>query len=123
MKTFAEFVRDARLNAGYTLRSFCKEIGEDPSNWSKVERELLKPPRDQDKLASIAIVLGFNYEDAEFQLLFDLAAAAFIPKGLVEEKILDQLPLLFRTVRGEEPTNEELEKLAEKIKAAWIPAK
>jgi len=123
MKTFAEFVRDARLNAGYTLRSFCKEIGEDPSNWSKVERELLKPPSDQDKLALIAIVLGFNYEDAEFQLLFDLAAAAFIPKGLVEKKILDQLPLLFRTVRGEKPTNEELEKLAEKIKAAWIPAK
>ena len=74
-------------------------------------------------LASIAIVLGFNYEDAEYQLLFDLAAVAFIPKGLVEEEILDQLPLLFRTVRGEKPTNEELEKLAEKIKVAWIPAK
>lgn len=123
MKTFAEFVRDARLNAGYTLRNFCKEIGEDPSNWSKVERELLKPPSDRDKLELIALVLGFDENGEKFQLLFDLAAVAFIPKGLVEEEILDQLPLLFRTVRGEKPTNEELKKLAEKIKAAWIPAK
>lgn len=123
MKTFGVFVKEKRIEKKITLREFCKQAELDPSNWSKVERELLKPPSDQDKLALIAIVLGFNYEDAEFQLLFDLAAAAFIPKGLVEEKILDQLPLLFRTVRGEKPTNEELEKLAEKIKAAWIPAK
>jgi len=123
MKTFAEFVRDARLNAGYTLRSFCKEIGEDPSNWSKVERELLKPPSDPKKLRVIAITLGFEEGDANFNSLYDLAALSFVPKELVAEEILEQLPILFRTARGEKPTDKELEKLAEKIKDAWIPEK
>ena len=123
MTTFADFVRDARLNAGYTLRNFCKEISEDPSNWSKVERKLLKPPTDKDKLDLIAIVLDFDEGNPNYKLLFDLAVAASIPKGLVEDEILEQLPLLFRTVRGDKPTDEELDKLAKKIKDAWTPEK
>lgn len=112
MKTFAEFVRDARLNAGYTLRSFCKEIGEDPSNWSKVERELLKPPKSRFVLEIIAKILKMKKDSEEYNTLFDLAAISFVPKDLIEdEKVLEKLPIFFRTVRGEPPTREELEKL------------
>ena len=36
--TFANFIRDKRINAGLTLREFCRQSEFDASNWSKVER-------------------------------------------------------------------------------------
>jgi hypothetical protein len=30
------------------LREFCLELGYDSSNWSKIEREVLRPPGDKE---------------------------------------------------------------------------
>ena len=46
--TFGAFIKDARINAGLTLRGFCKIMKADPGNWSKIERGLLPPPKEQE---------------------------------------------------------------------------
>jgi len=50
-----------------------------------------------------------------------LAALSVISKELIEPEILEQLPVFFRTVRGDPPIEEELRALVSKIKAAWTP--
>ena len=57
---FGEFVRDRRLARDLTLRDFCRRIGEDPSNWSKVERGILPPPQSIEKLNLLAKVLAIK---------------------------------------------------------------
>jgi hypothetical protein len=42
---------------------------------------------------------------------------------LIESEILEQLPVFFRTVRGEKPTEEELKTLINKIRSSWTPEK
>lgn len=54
MKTsFANFIRDKRISAGFTLREFCRLINFDASNWSKVERGLNAPPQSKNVLENI----------------------------------------------------------------------
>ena len=95
-----------------TLRQFCKQAKIDPSNWSKIERGLMDAPKSQEVLRSIADTLQLSEEDVS--TLRDLAMFEAIPDHLKpEEKILEKLPVFFRTVRGDKPTKEELEKLIE----------
>jgi ribosome-binding protein aMBF1 (putative translation factor) len=42
---FGEFIKERRVAKGISLREFCKRMETDASNWSKVERGLLAPPR------------------------------------------------------------------------------
>jgi transcriptional regulator with XRE-family HTH domain len=121
--SFANFVREKRVSAGLTLREFCRSINFDASNWSKVERGLSTPPQSRSVLDNIASVLGIKKDSEQYKELFDLAALSSIPDGLVENEILEQLPVFFRTVRGEKPTEEELRNLIKKIKSSWIPEK
>ena len=95
-----------------TLRQFCKQAEIDPSNWSKIERGLINAPKSQEVLRSIADTLQLSEEDVS--TLRDLAMFEAIPDHLKpEENILEKLPVFYRTVRGERPTKEELEKLIE----------
>ena len=72
---FGEFVRDRRLARDLTLRDFCRRIGEDPSNWSKVERGILPPPQSIEKLNLIAKVIGIRKGGGkEYMSLLDEAA-------------------------------------------------
>lgn len=122
MKTnFASFVRDARVNSGLTLREFCRKIDLDPSNWSKIEREVNPPPQSSDILDRIAETLQFNKDSDDYYTLRELAAVEFIPDELIEQKVKDQLPIFFRTVRGEQPSEKELKELIDSIKSAWTP--
>lgn len=124
MKTsFAIFVREKRIAAGLTLREFCRLTGFDASNWSKIERNLLSPPQSKNVLETIASVLKIEFGSQDFKELMDLAALASVPHDLIEPEILDQLPVFFRTVRGEKPTEEELRTLITKIRSAWTPEK
>lgn len=120
MKTsFASFVRVKRIAAELTLREFCRLTGFDASNWSKIERSLLTPPQSKNVLETIAGVLKIEPGSQDYKELMDLAALATIPEDLIEPEILDQLPVFFRTVRGEKPTEEELKSLITKIRSAW----
>jgi transcriptional regulator with XRE-family HTH domain len=124
MKTsFASFVRVKRIAAGLTLREFCRQTGFDASNWSKIERSLLTPPQSKNVLETITAVLKIASGSQDYKELMDLAALASVPQDLIEPEILDQLPVFFRTVRGEKPTEEELNTLITKIRSAWTREK
>lgn len=111
---FGELVKTARIEKKIGLREFCKLASLDASNWSKVERGLLAPPRDEEKLHQIAEILGIEKESPFFNELMDKAAiaAGIIPKDILSDReVLDSLPLFFRTIRNEKPSPEEIEKI------------
>lgn len=116
---FGEFFKRKRKEQGLTLRQFCISYGFDPGNLSKLERGLLPPPQDRAKLEGYAIRLGIEEGSDDWYEFFDLAAieAGKIPVELMEDKkVLDKLPLLFRTLRGEKVPEEKLNELIEMIK-------
>lgn len=111
---FGELVKTARIEKKIGLREFCKLASLDASNWSKVERGLLAPPRDEEKLHKIAGILGIEKESSFFNELMDKAAiaAGIIPKDILSDReVLDSLPLFFRTIRNEKPSPGEIEKI------------
>jgi transcriptional regulator with XRE-family HTH domain len=121
--SFANFIREKRIAAKLTLREFCRLTAFDASNWSKIERGLKTPPQSKKVLNEIASVLKIKESSQEYKELMDLAALSTVPEELIESEILEQLPVFFRTVRGEKPTTEELKTLITKIKSAWTPEK
>jgi transcriptional regulator with XRE-family HTH domain len=118
-KMFGQFVKDERLAKGIGLREFCRKLGIDASNWSKIERGTLAPPKDEKKLKKIANILGIHPTTDKWKTLKDQANidAGIIPKDLLSDKeVLNSLPMFFRTIRSEKPTPEELDKLIKKIR-------
>jgi len=116
---FGQFVKKERLARGVGLREFCRRLGIDASNWSKVERGTLAPPQDVEKLKKIAKVLGIHQNTDKWKALKDEAniAAGIIPKDLLSDNaVLNSLPMFFRTIRSEKPSPEELDKLIRKIR-------
>ena len=110
MKKLHEFLHEKRLEREITLRQFCRDLEVDPSNWSKIERGIAPAPKSKEFRERIAEVLALNTE--EIATLNDLATIEFIPEDLrPEEKILEKLPIFFRTGRGEKPSKKELEEL------------
>ncbi len=115
--TFGEYVKNMRLEKRITLREFCRMNELDPSNWSKVERGLLSPPKSKMVLEMIARSLQIKEKSEEWNSLFDFAAVAHIPREIMsDERLLEKLPVFFRTVRGEKPTTSELEELVRTIR-------
>ncbi|MEQ9218902.1 MAG: hypothetical protein RLO17_12720 [Cyclobacteriaceae bacterium] len=115
MKTLGESIKELRVSKEVSLRKFCMAIDQDPSNWSKVERGLIESPKNDELLQKIKTVLELN--DEQYQELRDIAIVDSIPKQLKPEgRILEKLPVFFRTVRGSKPTEEELKKLIEILK-------
>jgi len=114
IKKFGEFVREKRLEINMTLREFCRKTGVDASNWSKVERSIKKPPKSKEVLEPIADILELDGE--EYNTLYDLATISHVPKEtLTDEKILESLPILFRTARQGPPSRKDMEELYEMI--------
>jgi len=116
---FGEFVRSMRLKGGISLRQFCLALELDPSNWSKIERGLSTPPKGKTMLARIARALEIAPNSPEWVELHDLAALerGRLPDDILDdEKLVEKLPLFFRTLRGQKPTPAELRRLAELIR-------
>jgi transcriptional regulator with XRE-family HTH domain len=116
---FGEFIKERRINNGISLREFCKMIEVDASNWSKIERGLLGPPQDEEKLEKIAEVLKIKVGSAPWEEMKDLASidAGIIPDDIrSDERVLKSLPMFFRTLRGDKPSAEELDKLIEMVR-------
>ena len=64
---------------------------------------------------------GLEEGSAEWYEFFDRAAAARaeLPREVVEdEEIVNHLPVLFRTLRGDRVTDDELDRLIEVLRAA-----
>ena len=95
---FGDFVKKSRLKKRITLRNFCKRFSYDPSNWSKIEREVLLPPKNKDALQKWAKQLDIT----DTIYFFDLAAIArgVIPSDIMRDKeLVKKLPSLFRSLR------------------------
>jgi transcriptional regulator with XRE-family HTH domain len=118
-KMFGEFIKERRIAKGISLREFCKRMEIDASNWSKVERGLLAPPQDEEKLRKIARVLDIKIGSPLWKEMKDKANidAGIIPEDILsDEKVLNSLPIFFRTIRSEKPTPEDLDKLIAMIR-------
>jgi transcriptional regulator with XRE-family HTH domain len=116
---FGEFIKNRRIARDISLRKFCQIIDCDASNWSKVEREILPPPQEEEKLNRIAEVLEIKKHTDEWQEMIDLArvSANKLPDDISSDRtIVDALPLFFRTVRSEKPSAEDLTKLLALLK-------
>ncbi|MDO8786347.1 MAG: helix-turn-helix domain-containing protein [Syntrophales bacterium] len=116
---FSEFVKERRINKGISLREFCKLIEVDASNWSKIERGLLAPPQDEEKLKRIGQLLDIEVGSQTWKEMKDIANidAGIIPKDIrSDERALKLLPMFFRTLRSDKPTSEELDRLIDIIR-------
>jgi len=117
---FGDMVKDLRVAQCKTLRQFCLENNLDPSNWSKVERNINPPPRDHETLAKWAMMLGIT-EDSEkwkeFMINADIARGEIPREIMSNEQLLAKLPVFFRTVTGQPLTEEKLDRLIEQIRS------
>ena len=120
-KLFGEFFKARRIAIKKTLRQFCIENVLDPGNISKLERGLLPPPQSREKLEEYAGYLKIKKGLDDWYTFFDLAAAETgrIPEDIMTKgKIEDKLPILFRTLRGQKVSDENLEELIKMLRDA-----
>lgn len=120
-KAFGELFKSLRIESRQTLRRFCLENKFDPGNISKLERGRLSPPQSREKLAEYARALGLEEGSDGWFEFYDQAAACAgqIPKEILDdEELVGKLPLIFRTLRGEKLTEEQLKDLMETIRRA-----
>jgi transcriptional regulator with XRE-family HTH domain len=111
---FGEFIKQIRAQQRLGLREFCLEHGHDPSNWSKIEREVSPPPKDEATLRTWAKQLGLKPSTDDWLKFFDYAAvdAGRIPDYVLkDEELVAQLPVFFRTISGQKPSAEQLDNL------------
>ncbi|HXI70102.1 MAG TPA: helix-turn-helix transcriptional regulator [Verrucomicrobiae bacterium] len=111
---FGTFIKELRAKRRLGLREFCLEHGHDPSNWSKIEREVSPPPKDEATLNKWAKQLGLKPDTDDWHKFHDYAAvdAGRIPSHVLEdEELLAKLPAFFRTISGNKPSRAELENL------------
>jgi len=116
---FGRFVKEKRLALNLGLREFCKQVREDPSSWSKIERGLIAPPQSIEKLNLIAKVLRLKKNQEDYVALLDKAAvgAGKIPRDLLKDReVLDILPAFLRTVGSIKPSEQELRSLIETLR-------
>jgi len=122
--TFGNLVKDLRIAQKRTLRQFCLDHGHDPSNWSKLERGVNPPPGDEKTLERWAKQLGVEAGMEEWQNFMDLAdiARGEIPRHVLnDEELLKKLPVFFRSVRGAELTEKQLDELIRIVKELHTP--
>jgi transcriptional regulator with XRE-family HTH domain len=121
---FGGFIKQIRERQRLGLREFCLANGHDPSNWSKIEREVLAPPRDEEILGTWARQLGLKQGSDDWLKFFDYAAVdcGRIPDYILkDEKLVAQLPVVFRTISGQKSSGGDFEKLVELTKSANRP--
>lgn len=117
-ETFGGYVKRRRIALGKTLRQFCLENNLDPGNHSRLERGRLPPPQEK-KLESLAEQLRLKKGSDDWYHFFDLASAekGTIPRDLLsDEELMDKLPVLFRTLRGQKVSDDDLDDLIRKIR-------
>ena len=116
---FGTFIKELRTRRQFGLREFCLEHGHDPSNWSKLQRKVLQPLRDEHALRTWAKQLGLKPASDDWLKLFDYAAvdAGRIPDHILADKELAaHLPAFFRALSGQKPPPEDMGKLLAIIK-------
>lgn len=94
------------------MRQFCRLADLDASNWSKIERDRLPPPKSRQQINDIASILSIPKESEKWNTLLDLAAIGHVPKELWNsQSVAERMPMYFRTARGEKPDPEAFKEL------------
>ncbi|HLD50172.1 MAG TPA: helix-turn-helix transcriptional regulator [bacterium] len=122
--SFGETVKNLRIAKKVTLRQFCQEHGYDPSNWSKIERGINPPPKDEETLEHWAKALGLKPKTEawkNFMLEAEISRGNIPREVMNDPALLEKLPAFFRTVRGSEVGRRELDNLIEKIRKVHTP--
>lgn len=117
--SFGQYFKELRIRQGKTLRQFCREWGFDPGNLSRLERDELKAPVDDDKLRRYALALGLSEGTEEWERFFDLAAASrgSIPFEIRSDReLVARLPLICRSIQRRKLAADELDRLIELVK-------
>ena len=118
---FGKFFKELRQRSGLTLRQFCSNHQMDPGNISKIERGKIAPPSSREILEKYASYLNLEEGTDDWYNFFDYAAACSgkIPADVMDnKKLVEKLPVIFRTLRGQKVPEEQLEDLAEVIRRA-----
>lgn len=119
---FGRFIAEIRRRRlKQSLREFCVRQSFDPGNLSKLERGKLPPPRSRNVLLRYARALEIEEGSDDWYRFFDLAAATRgeIPAELMEDdEVVRHLPVLFRSLRGQRVTEEQLAKLVNLIRTS-----
>ena len=72
---FHEMFKKKRMEVG-TVREFAKVSGLDVAYVSRLENGVILPPKDEEKLARLAVSLGISEGSDEWREFMDLAAVA-----------------------------------------------
>lgn len=116
--TFGALLKELRVKKGMTLREFCMMYGFDAGNYSRVERGLFAPPNNE-KVEEYAKSLDVAPGSDLYVDLFDRAAIdrGVLPQDLLaDDEVLEQLPVLFRTLRGQAVEESNLDKLVDLLR-------
>lgn len=119
LKKFGQNLKRMRISQNLSLREVCKKTNYDPSNWSKIERGIIASPSNEKSLAKWAKALGLKSSDKRYQEFIDEAqiSQGIIPQDILAgEKTVGYLPAVFRTLRNEKPTKQEIDRLIELIR-------
>ena len=114
IQNFGYFFRAKRLELGFSLRACCERYGYDPGNISRLERNILPPTLDDEKLAGYAAALKIKRDTEDWTKFHDLAhtAKGQIPTDIKnQENINDLLPAFFRTMRNKKLDRKKFEQL------------
>ena len=117
---FALLLQSLRHQQQLPLRRFCERFGLDPGTYSKMERGLRPPPKSRQAQDKLAQQLGLEEDSEAWRTFMDAAAASAgqVPQDLLDDEALAaKLPVLFRTIRGEKLTEEQLDMVAELMRS------
>ena len=118
---FGDYLKKLRLERNFGLREFAKLVDILPSNLCHIESGRHSPPQSKEILEKIAKVLKLKEGGEKWNRLFDLAAApgeipADVKRYFEKQRIVEELPLMARTIKNKKMTRKEIEKLIEDIK-------
>ncbi len=121
---FGNLVKDLRIAQRKTLRQFCLDNGLDPSNWSKIERNVNPPPRDEATVSRWARFLGLLPDTEawrDFMCQADIGRGKIPAEVMSDQILVSRLPVLLRAVRGAELTETQLDDFIAKVREAHCP--
>ncbi len=113
LAAFGERLKQLRRDRGLALREFCRENGFDHGNMSRIERGLARPPTGE-RLDKYLAALGVERETDEWYEMHDLAhtcAGEIPPEVMAEEEVVKRLPVIFRTMGRQKPSEKQLNQL------------
>jgi transcriptional regulator with XRE-family HTH domain len=116
---FGDFVKSTRLQNRIIARDAAASAGMLPSNFSKMEHGVLRPPLDAEKQKTLAVSVGIALGSDKAGRFFDLAgkATGSVPIDLADIISEDEArPLLLRTIDNKRLTEADIKRLIEIVR-------